>query len=187
MAKHQIDEQIGAFASSEGITEAEVDAMIEEVQEMAGAMPVLNEMPEGMFEEVFRASTASGPGAMGGGAELLERRKVTFPLNGADGLYRRDGAPVFSGADGTIYDPIVTMRTLTAREEIEALKGVAETPESAPYQLALACVWKVSGKVLTRAERAWFWEAIGPAGRQRCLAQFAALGSASLAEMGKAR
>lgn len=132
-----------------------------------------------LAQRVFDKMTKTGSGALRGGQEVIPRRMRRFILDGA--VCAPD---VFVDGNGDYIDFEVTMRSLSSKEEISALDGIANAG-AVPFALARASFHAINGKVLDPGQKEFFWEAFGMGGRQICFAAFQQVGSASGVSLGK--
>lgn len=111
---------------------------------------------------------------------ILKPRRVSFDFDGSH------GAPgVFTDEDGNYVDIKITLESLDAVREVEAMKNVGENPAAVGMNLAKAMLVEVSGKRLTPEEKDFVWEALGSTGRQMCMMASQNLGASLNAALGK--
>jgi len=131
-----------------------------------------------LMARLRKRNLPSGQEALKGG-ELVKRRKVTFDLDGVD------CAPdVFMNEVGEYITFSVTLQSLNSAQEMEALRGVRDASQ-APLAMAKLSLFALNGQPVLDAERDYWWECLGPGGRQICMMAFGSLGAASESSMGK--
>lgn len=149
------------------------------------ALPEIhNERAQSDFLDQLFGRMPSGMDALSGGKSLIKSREVTFLFDGSA------GAPgIFTDSEGNYLDVMLTVRTLSSAQEIEALSALGEgNIMGAPYALAKQSLVAVEGKPLKTESRELIWEALGSTGRQLVLMAFQQLGGgASESAMGKYR
>jgi hypothetical protein len=154
------------------VAEADAKAQAAEAARVAEARSVADVTA---LDRAFQATTAQGAGAMRGG-EMLPRRRLKFRLDTSECLPGVFDVPTLE----------ITLQTLTAAEEMQVMAAAADSAGRAIHLYARSALAAVNGAPLSAAHREWFWEAIGMAGRQLVVFNYAQIGSPSPAAQGKA-
>lgn len=131
------------------------------------------------FEGLWEKYTSTGSAAMNGSGSAIPNRTVEFPLDGTV-------SPAFIDEAGNIQDVMIIMRSLTSGEEMKATRGCMD-PIAMTSLLTKASIRSASGQILNDTKREFFWELIGPGGRQICLTMFSEIGTATPDAVGKAQ
>jgi hypothetical protein len=139
----------------------------------------INTSPQ-LLAELFDRMTTTGVAALRGGQELFERETYTYTVHGAD------CAPnAFVTSEGEIQDFQLTIRALSAEQELKAMSGVRE-PMTMPSLFAKASMYAVNGTTIANENhRNVLWNALGQKGRQLVTLAFGRIGAASEAALGK--
>lgn len=132
----------------------------------------------GFFDAVYQQHTRTGADAFTD-APLLPRRRYKFDLDTSEAL-----PGIFVDGDGNPVILEVTVCSLTSGEELEALAGL-KNPAEAQLRLTRRSIESVSGTELDDDKRAFFWEAIGPAGRAVVTIAFSRCGTPGASTLGK--
>lgn len=75
-------------------------------------------------------------------------------------------------------DVEVTIQTLSVREETNAT-AKAESGMEMGFAMAQRSIYAVNGEVVSQGVREWFWNGVGPAGRNLIATKFADLSAPS--------
>lgn len=134
-----------------------------------------------VLAQILARKSGTGAAALNNSKELIGRHVYSFVFDGAEGT-----PEFFADEEGEYFDVKITLRSLSSREELEAMQGVTDGA-LAPFRLAYACLWKLNDKVLTPEEKELLWEGIGMKGRQMCLIGTNMIGGASASALGKFR
>lgn len=160
------------------LTKEQIEAMTEEeLKELQASL--VNKSPD-VAAMAFKKCTRSGKDARSKGA-LIKRHEVTFQMDGAS------CAPeVYMDEEGDHFDFMVTMRSLSPQEEDTVMAGVKiATAGTVPLKLVLASLYAINGEPIKQNQKDVIWASFGQGGRQICQMQFARIGSASEAALGK--
>lgn len=134
----------------------------------------------GLVAAVFERTTRTNQDAFSARGEIVPRSRLRFDVDGeicAPGL--------FVGPDGQPYVFTVTLAALTSGQELAATRGVQD-PAEAVHLLARASMEAVNGAPLAEDQREFFWEALGPGGRQLVITMYGQIGGLNPQSMGKA-
>ncbi len=134
-----------------------------------------------VLAQIVARKTRVGAAAISDSREVIQRHVYSFVLEGDQAT-----PDFFVDDNGEYFDVMVTLRSLTSREEIAALQGVTDG-SAAPMKLARACLWKLNDRALSEEEKELVWEGLGMKGRQLCMLGFNVLGGASQSALGKFR
>ncbi len=160
------------------LTADEVAALTpEQIAELQASM--VNKSPD-VAAMAFKKCTRSGKDAHSKGP-LIKRHSVEFQMDGAS------CAPdVYVNDEGEYFDFMVTMRSLSPQEEDNVMAGVKiATAGTVPLKLVLASLYAINGEPIKKNQKDVIWASFGQGGRQICQMQFARIGSASEAALGK--
>lgn len=167
-----------------------MEEVIEDVRDRIEPKAAVSNMPpEGsgkpsdpnLLQKVYERMTREGASALSNGKPLFKRREVTFTIDGAACL-----PEVFVNELGEYVDVTITMHSLTSTEEINAMAGAIQSPETIPYSLAKNALHALNGTPIKDSnQRDFLWEALGPGGRSVCMLAFNEVASASQAVLGK--